>query len=155
MKTTLILRAQSARLIADFRQALARRGNNATGKLSESLEDVGGVSEINIVANRYGQSLQFGRQPTVNDGNGELLERIKAWIEVKGLSDTLNPYAVTKKIHKEGTKRWQKIKDGQDPNKDAWISDVVTEERIAEIQSAVSADILAEYNFQVQTVIKI
>ena len=143
-----VIRLSGQRLVEELRQALSARGNNASGTLSASIEDTGGDKEINIVALRYGQSLQFGRQPTVNDGNGELLERIQAWIQAKGLS--LNAYAVTKKIHKCGTKRYREIKDGQNPNTDAWISDVVSNEAVI---TQIQKDITDAEFFEVQIAI--
>ena len=143
-----VIRLSGQRLVEEFRQALSARGNNASGTLSASIEDTGGDKEINIVAFRYGQSLQFGRQPTVNDGNGELLEKIEAWISAKGLS--LNAYAVTNKIHKHGTKRYREIQDGQNPNTDAWISDVVSKEAII---TQIQKDITDAEFFEVQIAI--
>jgi hypothetical protein len=123
--TDIAVRAAGARLVEEARQALVKRGNNATGQLSQSIQDEGVGGEINITAFRYGKSLQFGRSPTVNDGNGDLLVRIRAWIAAKGLS--INPYAVTNKIHRKGTKRFRDIQSGANPNEDAWISDFATE----------------------------
>jgi hypothetical protein len=139
-------------LVLDAQKALETRGNNASGTLSASIEDTGANNEINIVALRYGQSLQFGRQPTVNDGNGELLERIRAWIQAKGLS--LSPYAVTKKIHKQGTRRYQQIQAGQNPNADAWISNFATDENIDKALSFAADDFEGIYRTTIQSILK-
>jgi hypothetical protein len=51
------------------------------------------------------QTVQDGRPPTVNDGDGELIRAIQEWVQNRGLD--LNPYAITKTIHKEGTQLWR------------------------------------------------
>jgi hypothetical protein len=139
-------------LVLDAQKALEARGNNASGKLSASIEDAGANNEINIVALRYGQSLQFGRQPTVKEGDGELFEKIEAWIEAKGLS--LNAYAVTNKIHKHGTKRYREIQDGQNPKEDAWISDFATDENIEKALGFAADDFEGIYRKTIQSILK-
>lgn len=82
---------------------------NATGKTLKSIQANVVGNKLSIIGNDYVQVLQDGRRPTSNNGNGALLANIKQWIAAKGLD--LNPYAVTKKIHKEGTRLYR----GDDP----------------------------------------
>jgi hypothetical protein len=82
---------------------------NATGKTLNSIDPIVSGNLLTVQGSDYIQVLQDGRRPTSNNGNGELLAAIKEWIAAKGLS--LNPYAVTKKIHKEGTRLYR----GDDP----------------------------------------
>lgn len=82
---------------------------NATGKTLRSINAQVNGNALTITGSDYIQALQDGRRPTSNNGNGALLTAIKEWINAKGLD--LNPYAVTKKIHKEGTRLYR----GTDP----------------------------------------
>jgi hypothetical protein len=61
-----------------------------------------------IIADANIMVMEFGRGPTrpgAKKGNPTLFEQIKAWIDKKGLE--LNPYAVTRNIHKYGTMTWR------------------------------------------------
>jgi hypothetical protein len=138
-------------LVLDARRALERRSNNATFRLSDSIEDVGANNEINIVALRYGKDLQFGRPPGL--GEPFLLENISEWIFAKKLR--LDPFAVKNRIQKFGTIRYQQIQAGQDPNEGAWISDFATQDAIDTAISLGFDEFAKDYEATIKSVIKI
>lgn len=84
----------------------------ASGKTTDSLEVVMSNTGGSLMALASIIYLETGRGPTsptgpyMADPDGlSLLDHITAWIDAKGLD--LNPYAVTKTIHKEGTKLYK------------------------------------------------
>lgn len=78
----------------------------ASGRTLGSLEVFAGEFGGKLMANDNIYYLEHGRGPTKASGgggaDGTLLEVITQWIDDKGLD--LNPYAVTKTIHKYGTR---------------------------------------------------
>lgn len=82
---------------------------NATGRTLRSIDPRVNGNVLTIFGADHIQTVQDGRPPTRNSGNGELIAAIKEWVAAKGIN--INPYAVTKKIHQEGTRLWR----GQDP----------------------------------------
>lgn len=82
---------------------------NASGKTLASLEVIPSNTGGKLVAAKHIIFLETGRAPTspyapYMEGR-PLIEIISQWISDKGLD--LNPYAVTKKIHKEGTRLYR------------------------------------------------
>lgn len=89
-----------ARLI----EAMIQDDRKATGSTIASLHVDGEPGVARLWGAGHFVQLQRGRGPTESGappGTPTLLQQIKDWIAAKGL--TLNPFAVTKKIHKEGT----------------------------------------------------
>lgn len=82
---------------------------NASGKTLQSLEVVPSETGGKLIAADHIIFLETGRGPTSPTGpypEGEkLIDIISEWISEKGLD--MNPYAVTKKIHKEGTRLYR------------------------------------------------
>jgi hypothetical protein len=110
-----------------------RMGLRASGKFARELEPI--VSDGPLSVRAYMLSaphaffMENGRRPTRNQGNGNLRELIRAWIDNKGIiprgisKDSL-AYIITRKIHKEG------IKVPNQYNSGGVISNVITNERI-------------------------
>ena len=84
----------------------------ATRRTLNSLQVIPSDTGGKLVAAEHIIYLEDGRGPTSPTGpymkspdGKSLTETIAAWIDAKGLD--LNPYAVAKKIHKEGTKLYR------------------------------------------------
>ena len=103
-----------------IQQALSDNRINASGKLSESVtyktEQKGFTFTLEISAFSYiFSALQAGRGPTKKTGKGELRIRIAEWIDAKpvkiptGSTKAQLTNAITNKIHKEGTVKWQEF----------------------------------------------
>lgn len=87
----------------DVINSLQANGRYATGDTIANLVDTVGEDYAALFAPWWIDALEYGRKPTspgAPTGDPTLFERIEAWIAAKGLD--LNPYAVTKKIHKYG-----------------------------------------------------
>ena len=97
-----IITSWCSQVIEDIRQVLIDKNVNATGSLSDSLRPEIKENEIIIWAKPHAIWTDRGRGATKNDNGGELIEAIKEWVIAKRVN--LNPYAITKKIHQEGTK---------------------------------------------------
>lgn len=82
---------------------------NASGRTAQSLEVIPSNTGGALYAAEHIIFLEDGRGPTSPTGpykeGDKLIDIITQWISDKGLD--LNPYAVTKKIHKEGTKLYR------------------------------------------------
>ena len=62
--------------------------------------------EVIIWAAKHSVWLDHGRKPTKEDGPGDLLKAIKAWVIARGI--TYSPYAITNSIHANGTRAYRK-----------------------------------------------
>ncbi|KAI0556519.1 hypothetical protein FGB62_679g02 [Gracilaria domingensis] len=94
-----------AKAIRDKQQ---REGIRATGASAQSLRPESDGNRGDLYGSAYFEQQELGRRPTINtqrSGKSELLGQIRKWIQAKGLD--LNPFAVTNKIHKEGTRLWR------------------------------------------------
>lgn len=96
-----------------FKTELAKKFDefnlNATGRTLRSIDPQVIGNRLTIFGADHIQTVQDGRPPTKKSGNGELIAAIKEWAAAKNIK--VNVYAVTKKIHKEGTRLWR----GEDP----------------------------------------
>jgi hypothetical protein len=89
----------------DIVHIATQKGMNASGKTLASLDIVNRPTGKDLYANESIYFMEHGRGPTKSgaaEGNPNLVEIIREWAEAKGLA--LNPYAVAKTIHKEGTR---------------------------------------------------
>lgn len=80
----------------------------ASKRTIQSMQVIPSNTGAKLVAAEHIIFLEDGRGPTkpgATQGDDSLVDIIKDWINVKGLD--LNPYAVAKKIHKEGTKLYR------------------------------------------------
>ena len=106
-----------AELMLDgYRERLETDGINASGSLSNTLsvnvEHNGVLYEVSFNINKYWRWLEEGRQPTKNDGNGELRRNILQWIRQKPVlpkpfngklpTEEQLAYLISRKIHREG-----------------------------------------------------
>jgi len=138
MKTD-VAEIELQKVVKDLKDNYHKLGLKASGEYEEALwgeiKKNGDVTELIVWGAPHGHYMEHGRGKTTNAGGGvPLIDLIKEWIRVKGL--TLNPYAVTKKIHNEGIKVPNKYNRGK------VISDVINNDRIREIKDKVSSGII-------------
>lgn len=118
-----------------LRAAMAQAKRNASGKTSESIQfevlETRDKVMLQVVADKTILTLQEGRGPTVNGGNGVVKDSIRQWIKDKGIQSNLPleslVYLITRKIHREGYKGTPGL-----------IDDVINESLIDRIQDEVS-----------------
>ena len=130
-----IIKEEIDSILEDIIKVYESSGRKVTGQFEEGLEVVYEPNKATIKGFVY----LAGRGKTKKSGkSGEptLLEQIKKWIKNKGIAATLKDisvnslaYLITRKIHKEGTKRseWLKV-----------YEQVITPERILSIIKRVS-----------------
>lgn len=125
-----------------------RLGLRASGKWADSLESFYSQQKGNIKAGILGESyteqLENGRRPNQKSSEEEIRKWvgwagntiIKDWVEDKGLD--LNPFAVAYKIAREGWNVPNKH------NKGGLVTDVVTDERIDELNNKLALFYIGE-----------
>ena len=129
---------------------LPRRGGksyvaNASGNLEKTLNFEVENGVLKVYANRYIGSLIFGRKPTTNSGNGVLKEKIRQWIDDKGIvpKDNISKdslaFVIARSIHKNGTLLYPQGSD--------LLSAIVTDKLINDLKS----DIFLEFTDIVKT----
>lgn len=108
----------------EYKNKLQGEDINASGKLSNSVKTVFAVNgnnyEVSLSLEDYWKQVEYGRQPTKNDGNGELRRNILEWIRVKPVIPTpFNgklpteeqlAYLISRKIHIYGYEGKQPLK---------------------------------------------
>ncbi len=90
-------------LKTDVINSMQAKGRFASGETIAALETAEIDEQIQLLAPWWIDALEVGRQPTSPNapaGDPTVFEEIQKWIAAKGLD--LNPYAVTKNIHKKG-----------------------------------------------------
>jgi hypothetical protein len=95
-----------------LKETMSEKGLNASMETSDSIEYVIDSKGISIIANQNILALVKGRGPTVNNGKGDLLEKIKTWVKFKGI-DEKHIWAIKNKIHKEGIEVPNQYNDGK------------------------------------------
>jgi hypothetical protein len=87
---------------------------NASGRTAASLHYEIDDKEVRLYGAKHVFALEFGRGPTQNSGPGTLKDRIRVWIDEKGITpkpglngkaiskDSL-AYLITRKLHREGS----------------------------------------------------
>lgn len=112
-----------------------KTGRKASGNWGRTLDNFVTKSEtklsFGVVGEEYTGALIYGRSPN-KQNTGGLLDAIKQWVIDKNIQ--INPYAVTRKIAKEGIKIPNKY------NKGDILSNVLTDNYIES-----SIDIVSEY----------
>ena len=109
----------------------------ATGDLLNSIRYEVNGNSLTIFGKQYIGALENGRKPTENTGDGTLREKIRRWIDVKGIEpddiskDSL-AYLIARKIHEEGTTIYRKYAGGSS----GLLSDAINEDEIESLQDA-------------------
>lgn len=99
-----------------YKDTLNNEGITASGKLVNSVKTVfsqnGSLFEVSLSLEDYWKSIEYGRPPTKNSGNGELRRAILEWITVKPVikrpyngklpTDEQLAYLISRKIHTLG-----------------------------------------------------
>lgn len=112
MSVAELLTKEGLSLVSLLQASMKQFNRNASGKTSESIQfEVIESREsvvLQVVADKTIRTLQEGRGPTVQGGNGSLKDAIRQWIKDKGIvSDIPNEslvFLITRKIHREGYK---------------------------------------------------
>jgi hypothetical protein len=93
----------SAGIVDEIRTTkVTRYGSvNATGKLAASMEVEQKTQGYRVLLFGYARELVFGRKP----GAMPPVEPLAEWAKAKGL--TISPWAIAKKIARDGTTVWQ------------------------------------------------
>lgn len=108
-------------LLEKFGEELVRKYrasiDSVSGKTADSIHAVATDTELDIRGASYIFALEYGRGPTREgalNGNPTLFEAIKQWALLKGVIKDLDSKAslgivaaITRKIHKEGTKLYR------------------------------------------------
>lgn len=87
----------------DVINSMQSKGRYATGETVAALETVVNDDTGQLLAPAYIDALELGRGPTspgATAGDPPLIDKIKEWTAAKGID--INPYAITKQIHKQG-----------------------------------------------------
>lgn len=110
-----LLKKYGERIADDFRKSVP----HVTGKTANSIVCLTDDNSIEIWANDYIYALEFGRKPTENgheQGTPYLVDAIKEWAIAKGIvpDDSKQSmgiiWAITNKIHREGTELFREHK---------------------------------------------
>lgn len=114
---------------------------NASGRTAASLHFEIDDNEIRLYGAKHIFALEYGRKPTTGGGDGSLRERIRVWLDEKGISpqpgangkaiskDSL-AYLIARKIHNEGTELFRQ------GGNSGILADVINEQTIAGISEA-------------------
>lgn len=109
-----IILEELSQLRASILQNLARYNRNATGETARSLRIQLNPDGGTLYGRKFFETLEVGRGPTKVwvRSNPTLQERILVWIKAKGVhvdgyNDVSLSYAISKKIHKFGTKMFR------------------------------------------------
>lgn len=122
----------------EYKNKLNNEGITASGKLADSVKALfsvnGNTFEVSLSLESYWKSIENGRPPTKNNGNGELRRAILDWIKVKPVLPTpINgklptesqlAYLISRKIHKFGYEGKQPLKRTLDENRIDIIKDI-------------------------------
>ena len=104
-------------IVSDLRQSIDASGIRASGNLQKSLRWDLTDKEFILWGAPYAGATEFGRKPTVESGDGDLLKAITQWIKDKGITpDDISveslAYVITRSIHEKGTRLF----DGSRPD---------------------------------------
>lgn len=121
-------------------EALVEDERRATGKTIASLREESEPGVARLLGAAHFEQLQHGRGPTSEGaapGEPSLLQQIKDWIAAKGLQ--LNPWAVTKSIHKKGTAQYQGIDRRFSGSESGTLGRVLNERSIGDMLSRLAS----------------
>ncbi len=134
------------RLVVEIKSALQNKNltghgaSVATGNLLSSIRYEVKENELLILGNSYIEYLEYGRRKTVNgnDGGRTVKERIREWIDVKGITpddgiskDSL-AFLIARKIHEEGTLIYRKNQG----ESSGLLADAINDELINDMEEA-------------------
>ena len=118
---------------SEFEKKMNQYNMQASGRTVASIDPQIKGNALSIFGADHIQTVQDGRRPTRNDGNGELLAAIKEWVKYKGIPIEA-AYAITKKIHKEGTLLFATGKSFGGATRPTDVLEVPTQKTITYIQ---------------------
>jgi hypothetical protein len=117
----------------DLRKSLPKASGETINSLEVRMNDSGG----SLLANSYIGALEYGRKPTKSAGSGttSLKDKIREWVRIKGIDEGL-VYAITRKIHKEGTLMYRTGKDFS--GRGQYLSNIINERRVENLLVSLS-----------------
>ena len=118
---------------SEFEKKMNQYNMQASGRTVASIDPVTTEKSLTIFGADYIQTVQDGRRPTRNDGDGALLRAIKEWVAYKGLPIEA-AYPITKKIHRDGTMLWATGKSYGGATRPTDVLEVPTQRTITYIQ---------------------
>lgn len=140
MSNEQILKEEFNLIRVDLIREYEAKGMRASGQFARELTVETSPLSATLRGMDYSEQLEFGREPTKgpNRGGPTLIEKIKVWIEDKGikplekkLSISSLAYLIARKIHRDG---WKRSRHGGVE----LLSKVITPERIQRIINRVS-----------------
>lgn len=126
---------------------------SVSGATLASFRDVKkpGNTGFQILAAEHALTIEYGRGPTeATSGGGQVVKRIKSWLEAKGIKD-VNEWAVSKSIHKHGTRLWR----GKDPRYPGKFQSGILTEPIKTMQDELLLDLKNSISSDIQERIKL
>lgn len=152
-----IIESFAKKYIDDLRQRVDDSKVTASGNFKKSLTYYISEYELIIYGAKYAGAIEFGRKPTAGGGNGQLLKAIRSWINDKnispreaGMSKESLAYAITKKIHKDGTRLFGPESDYYGRTKPSKVIDGIKEDgRIAKLSQDLALKMLNEITSQI------
>lgn len=146
-----IMEQEFEQLRVDMIREYNAKGMKASGQFERELKVEVSEFRASLIGMNYAEQLELGRERTVNGNTGgqTLLEKIKTWIEDKGIRP-LEPkmttstlaFLITRKIHREG---WDRRNHGGVE----LVSSVITPERIQKIIDRVSQFNVAKFTSEI------
>ena len=141
------LDAFDKKLIDDLKKSLDASGSTASGRTKESLVSEISENRYKLFGRAYIGALEFGRKPTVTEGDGSLKVAIESWIRAKGIIPKAGAddkhyksmaFAIAKTIHEKGTLLFRTGRNFQGQNKPTQIiNGVINDGRIETLGSQI------------------
>jgi hypothetical protein len=117
----------------EFEKKMNQYNMQASGRTVASIDPQINGNVLTIFGADHIQTVQDGRRPTRNEGDGVLLRAIKEWVRYKGLPIEA-AYPITKKIHQQGTMLFAVGKSFGGATRPTDVLEVPTERTITYIQ---------------------
>lgn len=102
-----ILQQFGEALIRDFQAIIPKVTGATAASLRMEVDQEDNI--LTIFGSEVLATLEDGRGPTQNDGPGDVIENLKAWLAAKGLN--LSPFAVAHNIHKFGNTLFRSLQN--------------------------------------------
>lgn len=127
--------------IKGIQAEIVRQGKYVTGETSRSMRHITTETESALYGSISLLALEYGRGPSKSAGGGSgerLIDQIRRWVIARGINDPDRTqesiaWAITTKIHKEGTAQYGKQPSGI-------ISNVINKKSLDKLTDIVTAN---------------
>lgn len=159
--TERVLRDFAEAVKEQYRENLTNNDHIATGNLSKNIECLvkydNAIYSVSLRLQDYWLSIEKGRPPTKNNGDGALRRGILEWLTVKNILPRPDghieklpipqqlsrlSYAISKSIHEYGTKTYRETQNGSEDLKQA------TEDVYARFEQDIHKAILKDVDYE-------